>query len=144
MRNEHLHNGCPPESEEERREHATTLKGATDHDHDRANAEEELIEAEQDLWQVAGRSSHDILQAKVGHVTNEGSGGCGVGKGVSPEHPLEGDDANLLQSLSQFRPVLESRPIPSLENSPLRMLGKASQERTCDAPGHRIAVRDRG
>lgn len=85
----------PPETEEQGRKHSPTLKRTADHDHDRADAEEQLVETEDNLGEVdaAGRrSSGDILETKVRKISDEWACGARVCQRVSPEHPLEGND----------------------------------------------------
>lgn len=84
--------GGPPETEEQDGDDATTLKGTTNDDHDGDDAEEALVEAEENFWKETNGGRCDINETEVFHVTDEGTGGWGVGEGVAPEHPLEGDD----------------------------------------------------
>jgi hypothetical protein len=64
-------------------------------------AEEHLVEAEDDLGQKGGArrwSRHDVLQAKILHVTNKRTGGTRVGERVTPEEPLEANTARLVST----------------------------------------------
>jgi len=87
-----IDNGGPEEGEDQARKNAATLEGATDHDLHCACAEEQLVKTEDDFGDVGvtgGRCHRDVLHAEVGHITDEGRGGPGIGQSVSPEHPLE-------------------------------------------------------
>lgn len=78
---------CSPEKgEHEGGNDAATFEGTTNHDLDRASTEHELVEAEDNFWNVGatdGGGDSDILHAEVCKVTDEGSGCTRVGKGVS-------------------------------------------------------------
>jgi hypothetical protein len=90
--NRAVDNGCPAESKDHGWQDASTLEAATDDEYNRANAEEHLIETEDYLRKKGGagrRGRHDILQAKVCHIANEGISGSRVCEGISPEHPLK-------------------------------------------------------
>lgn len=92
----------PPEAEEQRWDDTTALEGSTDHDHDRADAEEELVEAEDNLGEIAatwGRCRGDVLETEVCEISDEGTSRSRIGEGITPEHPLEGDDLD--ESLSE-------------------------------------------
>lgn len=85
--------GGPPEAEDERGHDAAALKGAAHHDLHRAGAEEELVQAEDDVRDggvADARGGDDVLQAEVGEVADKGARGAAVGQGEAPEHPLEG------------------------------------------------------
>ena len=89
-----VYDGGPAEGKDEGGQDTSTLEASTSDEHYGANAEEHLVEAENDLGKKngAGRwGGDDVLEAEVGEVTNESVGGAGVCERVSPEHPLEAD-----------------------------------------------------
>ena len=64
----------PAEGKDQTGQDAATFEGASDQDLDGTGAEQQLVEAEDDLWDVgvAGRGCRrDVLQAEVGHVADE-------------------------------------------------------------------------
>lgn len=92
----------PPEAKEQRWDDTAALESSTDHDHDRADAEEELVEAEDNLGEIGatwGRCRGDVLETEVCEITDEGTSRSRIGEGITPEHPLEGDDLD--ESLSE-------------------------------------------
>ena len=92
-----IDDGGPEEGKHQAGKNPTTLEGTANNNLHGARAEEQLIETEDDFGNVGvtGRWCHkDVPHAKVGHVTDEGRCGSGVGQSVSPEHPLEGCDCD--------------------------------------------------
>ena len=95
--NRAVYDGSPEEAEDKGWQDTTTLERSTDNDLDGTGAEEELVQAEDDLGKIgrAGRRSNpDIAHTKIGHVTNEGTSSARVSESVAPEHPLEGGHGN--------------------------------------------------
>ena len=89
-----IHNGSPAESEDHRRHDTSSFECTANHDHDSTGTEKHLVEAEDDFWKEDGagrRGAHDVFHAEVVEVANEGVSVTGVGKRISPEHPLEAD-----------------------------------------------------
>lgn len=87
-----IHDGSPAKREDHGGKNATTLEGSTNDKLYGTCTEEHLVQAENNFWQERrsrGRCRHDVFETKVCHVTDEGTGGTGVGEGISPEHPLE-------------------------------------------------------
>lgn len=85
----------PAKAKDQGRQDTTAFEGAADDDLHRAGAEEQLVEAEDDLGDVratGGWCSGDVHEAEVFEVADEGVGGAAVGQAVAPEHPLEGCD----------------------------------------------------
>lgn len=90
-----VNDGGPPETEEQRRDDTTALESTTNHDHDCADAEEQLIQAKDNLGKIGatrGRCSRNILKTEVCEISDEWAGCSRIGKRITPEHPLEGDD----------------------------------------------------
>lgn len=90
-----VHDSSPEEPEDKGRDDASALEGTTDHDLHGAGAEEELVEAECDIRDrgVANRGGrHNVAQAEVGKVTDEGARRAAIRQREAPEHPLERDD----------------------------------------------------
>lgn len=99
----------PKEAKDKRGDKAPTLKCATDDNLDGTSAEQQLVQAKDNLWnsRVAGRrGGHDILETKIVQVTDERTGRSAIGQTVSPEHPLHrynGRDHERLEEESQGR-----------------------------------------
>lgn len=87
-----VHDCAPAEAEDEGRNDAATLKGATNDNLDRAGREEEFVETEDNLREHVGAGrwgSRHILHAEVGKVADECVGCAREGQRVSPKHPLK-------------------------------------------------------
>ena len=87
--------GGPEETKDERWKDTSTFESTTNDDHDRAGAEDELVETKDNLRDVCAanrRSGGDVLETKVGEITDESIAGAGKGERVTPEDPLEGCD----------------------------------------------------
>lgn len=97
-------NGGPQEREDERGHDAAALEGAADDDLHGARAEEQLVQAEDDLGQQRGagrgRDLH-VPQPEVGQVADEGVRRARVRQRVAPEHPLEGRDGHDHEGLEE-------------------------------------------
>jgi len=63
-----VHNSGEEEAENDGWNDTATLEGASDHDHDRACAEDELVKAEHDIWYDCGadrRRGRNVLETEV-------------------------------------------------------------------------------
>lgn len=83
-----INNGSPAESEDHRGQDTTAFKRSTDNQLHSDGAEKHLIEAEDDLGKQSRTrrwSRHDVLHAKVLHVTDERTGSTRVGERIAPE-----------------------------------------------------------
>lgn len=75
--NRAVDNGSPAEGKDQTGQDAAALERTSDQDLDSDGAEEQLVEAEDDLGDVgvAGRGRcGDVSEAEVGHVADEGGG----------------------------------------------------------------------
>lgn len=101
-----VHNRRPEEAKHNRRHDAAALKGAAHQDLHGARAEQQLVEAEQDVGEVGAadrRARHDAAQQKVAQVADEGARRLGVGQRVAPEHPLDRDRGRHHEALEEQR-----------------------------------------
>lgn len=99
-----VHNGGPAESENHRRHDAATLERPTNNQLNCHRTKEHLVQTKHDLGKEsrAGRwSGHDVLHAKVLHVTDERTGCTRVCERVAPEQPLKADASQVSPNPSQ-------------------------------------------
>lgn len=101
-----VHNRRPEEAKHNRRHDAAALKRAAHQDLHGARAEQQLVEAKQNVGEVGAadrRARHDAAQQKVAQVADEGARRLGVGQRVAPEHPLDRDRARHHEALEEQR-----------------------------------------